>query len=61
MTRRRCTRGHFIPATAPTSACHCVLVPRRRRRHRFSTDVYGQGLAARQKTVRTIWPTGSYL
>lgn len=58
---RRCTRGHFIPANTPTSTCRCVVIPRHLRRHRFSTDTYGQGLAARRKTIRTAWPTGSYL
>lgn len=61
MTRRRCCRGHFIPATAPTDACRCVLVPRRRRAYRFGADLSGQRLGTRAKPIRTLWPTGSYL
>jgi hypothetical protein len=61
MTRRRCRRGHFIPATAPTDACRCTVVPRRLRQHRFSRDTEGQGLAARGKRIITTWPVGSYL
>lgn len=60
---RRCTRGHFIPATAETTACHCALTPRRRRHrpHRLGADLWGQRLAARKKVIRTISLTGSYL
>ncbi|WP_055696525.1 hypothetical protein [Streptomyces silaceus] len=62
MTARRCSRGHFIPATADTTACHCVLVPRARyRRHRLGSDLWGQGLAARRKAIRTVTLAGSYL
>lgn len=58
---RRCVRGHFIPATAETTACHCVLVPRQRRQYRFGADLSGQRLYARRKPIRTVWPAGSYL
>lgn len=59
---RRCTRGHFIPADAPTHVCHCTLTPRRRyRRHQLGSDLWGQGLAARKKTIRTIPLIGRYL
>lgn len=58
---RRCTRGHFIPATAETDACRCVLVPRQRRRYHFGADLAGQGVGRRGKSIRTVWPAGSYL
>jgi hypothetical protein len=57
-------RGHFIPATAPTDACLCVLTPRpkRRRRALLDTDLWGQGLTARQRhSITTVPITGSYL
>ncbi len=60
----RCSRGHFIPAaSAPGSACHCTLRPRRPRyrRHRLGSDLWGQGLAARNKVIRNITLTGGYL
>ncbi|MGV2914465.1 hypothetical protein [Streptomyces alfalfae] len=57
---RRCTRGHFIPATAETDACHCTLRPRRRRYY-FGSDLWGQGITARRKVIRTIALTGRYL
>jgi hypothetical protein len=61
--RRRCIRGHFIPATAPTDACLCVLTPRpRRTRARRDADLWGQGLTAIQRHSITDVPlTGSYL
>ncbi|MBW5420312.1 hypothetical protein GKQ77_01835 [Streptomyces sp. BG9H] len=58
---RRCVRGHFIPATAETTACRRTLVPRQRREHRFTVDIWGQGLATRRKPITTTWSTGSYL
>jgi hypothetical protein len=60
---RRCNRGHFIPATAPTTACTCTIRPRRRRARRpFHADLWGQGLTALQRhSIRTIPLTGSYL
>lgn len=60
---RRCTRGHFIPSTATTHVCHCTLTPRRQRyrRHQLGSDLWGQGLAARKKVIRTVSLTGSYL
>lgn len=59
---RRCTRGHFIPATAPTTACHCVARPRRRARRPLDPDLWGQGLTAVQRhTIRTVPIVGSYL
>lgn len=61
MTARRCTRGHFIPATAESDACRCVLVPRQRRAYHFGADLTGQGLRGRGKSIRTVWPAGSYL
>ncbi|WP_157882425.1 hypothetical protein [Streptomyces silvensis] len=54
-------RGHFIPATAPTTACRCTIRPRHLRRYPFSGDIGGQGLGARRKAIRTVWPVGSYL
>ncbi|MGV2914603.1 hypothetical protein [Streptomyces alfalfae] len=63
MTARRCVRGHFIPATAETTTCHCTLRPRRPRyrRHHFGSDLWGQNLAARHKAIRTVALTGGYL
>ncbi|AZM54143.1 hypothetical protein DMA15_17495 [Streptomyces sp. WAC 01529] len=60
---RRCTRGHFIPATAETSVCRCTLTPRRRlrRKHVLGADLWGQGLAARRKCIADIPLTGRYL
>lgn len=60
---RRCNRGHFIPTTATTNACHCTLTPRRRRHrpHRLGADLWGQSLAVRKKAIRTVPLTGSYL
>lgn len=60
---RRCTRGHFIPATAPTDACRCTLTrrPKRRRARRpLDLDLWGQRIppGARLTTIRL---TGSYL
>lgn len=53
--RPRCPRGHFLPA--PGDTCRCALT--RRRRARFSPDLWGQRLPAR--TITTIPLTGSYL
>ncbi len=63
MTARRCVRGHFIPATVETTTCRCTLRPRRprHRRHYFGSDLWGQGITARRKAVRTVTLTGSYL
>lgn len=62
---RRCTRGHFSPATAPTDACRCTLTrrPKRRRARRpLDADLWGQGLTARQRhSIRTVPIVGSYL
>lgn len=60
---RRCTRGHFIPATAPTTACHCTLTRRPKHRRRLlDADLWGQGLTARQRhSIRTVPITGRYL
>ncbi|MFE6354344.1 hypothetical protein ACFVOO_16100 [Streptomyces rochei] len=62
---RRCTRGHFIPATAPTDACCCTLTrrPKRRRvRRPLDPDLWGQGLTAVQRhSIRTVPIVGSYL
>ncbi|WP_172384778.1 hypothetical protein [Streptomyces sp. MNP-20] len=58
MTRRRCVRGHFIPATASTDSCRCTL---RRPIHPYAVaDLGGQGLPE-GRTIRTIALTGSYL
>ncbi|MFC7880454.1 hypothetical protein ACFUVV_01000 [Streptomyces sp. NPDC057376] len=66
MSRRRCVRGHFIPATAPTDACCCTLTRRPKRTHGarrpLESDLWGQGLTAVQRhTIHTIPLTGSYL
>lgn len=64
MKNRRCARGHFIPATTTTDVCVCALKPRQRRprRYLFGADLWGQGLAARNKyRIRTLPLTGSYL
>lgn len=63
MPARRCTRGHFIPANAPTHICHCTLTPRRPRyrRHQLGSDLWGQGIAARGKRITTVSTIGSYL
>jgi hypothetical protein len=64
VSRRRCVRGHFIAATAPTDACHCIVRPRRRRpaRQPLEADLWGQGLTAVQRyTIRTVTTVGSYL
>ncbi|MFJ8146012.1 hypothetical protein ACIQ6R_13160 [Streptomyces sp. NPDC096048] len=68
---RRCTRGHFIPTTAPTDACHCPLT-RRPKGH----DRPPSAFAMRQTELRDLTdqrasrkalrladnvPTGSYL
>ncbi|WCN06029.1 hypothetical protein [Streptomyces sp. M92] len=62
---RRCTRGHFIPATAPTDACRCTLTRRPKRRPArwpLDTDLWGQGLTAVQRhSIRTVPIVGSYL
>ncbi|CAM5531215.1 hypothetical protein SALBM135S_00874 [Streptomyces alboniger] len=60
---RRCTRGHFIPATAETTACRCTLRPRRPRYrpHRLGADLWGQGLARRKKPIHDVSLTGRYL
>ncbi|MER8219724.1 hypothetical protein ABTZ58_03820 [Streptomyces sp. NPDC094143] len=62
MTRPRCPRGHFLPATG---TCRCTLTPRtrhRRTRARRDADLWGQGLTALQRyTIRDIPLTGSYL
>jgi len=62
VTRPRCPRGHFLPATG---TCRCALMPRpKRRRHRGrrDADLWGQGLTALQRhTIRDIPLTGSYL
>lgn len=63
---RRCTRGHFIPATAETTACRCTLTYRPKRvpgaRRPLESDLWGQGLTAIQRhTIRTVRLTGSYL
>ncbi|MEV2249373.1 hypothetical protein AB0I94_02250 [Streptomyces sp. NPDC050147] len=60
---RRCTRGHFIPANTPTHICRCTLTPRRQRyrSHELGSDLWGQGLTARRKVIRTISLTGSFL
>jgi hypothetical protein len=61
--RRRCARGHFISAAAATDACNCVLTRRPRRRRSYcATDLWGQGLTARQRhSITTIPLTGRYL
>ncbi|MVO84156.1 hypothetical protein GPA10_05065 [Streptomyces sp. p1417] len=61
MTARRCVRGHFIPTTAPTNACRCVLIPGYLRRHHFSGDTAGQGRGIYEKGVVTTWAHRSYL
>lgn len=64
MLHRRCLRGHFIPASAPTDACTCTLDrrPRRRRPLWLDTDLWGQGLNAIQRhSIHTVPITGSYL
>ncbi|MFG3085093.1 hypothetical protein [Streptomyces parvulus] len=60
---RRCTRGHFIPATADTSTCHCTLTRRPKRRRRWlDLDLWGQGLTVVQlHSIRTVPTVGSYL
>ncbi len=70
-TRLRCSRGHFLPASArPVGAphgwddtCRCVLTRRPRKRpYRFrDIDLMGQDLALRQKAIRTVRLSGSYL
>ena len=74
-TRLRCSRGHFLPATAhPTGdpedwddTCRCVPTRRPRRRSRgFGSsgrgDLWGQGLNRRRKwRMTTVQLTGSYL
>ncbi|MER7801214.1 hypothetical protein ABTX71_12875 [Streptomyces parvulus] len=59
---RRCTRGHFIPATADTSTCHCTLTRRPKRRRWLDLDLWGQGLTALQRhSIRTVPVVGRYL
>ncbi|NUS79185.1 MAG: hypothetical protein HOV70_23705 [Streptomyces sp.] len=63
---RRCTRGHFIPATANTTTCHCTLTRRPKRvpgaRRPLESDLWGQGLTAVQRhSIRTVPTVGSYL
>lgn len=54
MTRPRCPRGHFLPATGD---CRCD-----RPRARWDADLWGQGLTARQRhTITTVPLTGRYL
>ncbi|WP_309049262.1 hypothetical protein [Streptomyces sp.] len=55
MTRPRCPRGHFLPATGD---CRCT----RPRATCSTADLYGQGLTLRQlHSIRTVTLTGSYL
>lgn len=67
MPARRCVRGHFIPAAAPTDACTCVIARQsgrsRRRRVRWSLnpDLWGQGVDLWRRSIRTVPVTGSYL
>ncbi|MFH9404920.1 hypothetical protein ACH4JS_34935 [Streptomyces sp. NPDC017638] len=56
MSRRRCPRGHFLPADA--RVCRCA----RRRRTYWGGDLDGQGLERRGKhRITTVPLTGSYL
>jgi hypothetical protein len=72
--RLRCSRGHFLPASARPvgdphdwdDTCRCVITRRPRRRHRFTDsgrgDLWGQGLSRRRKyRIATVSLTGSYL
>ncbi|MEU5091695.1 hypothetical protein [Streptomyces sp. NPDC021356] len=52
--RPRCARGHFLPATGD---CRCEQP-----RPRWQSDLWGQGLTARQRhSIRTVPITGRYL
>ncbi|MFE4051212.1 hypothetical protein [Streptomyces sp. YIM B13518] len=52
--RPRCARGHFLPATG---TCRCEQP-----RARWTADLWGQGLTARQLHRTTTIPlTGRYL
>jgi hypothetical protein len=68
-TRLRCSRGHFLPATARPvgdphdwdDTCQCVLT-RRPRPSRINGDLLGQRLGRRKKyRITTVPLTGSYL
>lgn len=62
MSRRRCARGHFIPATASTDDCHCLLTRKRQHRAFVETDLRGQRATIHQlRTMTTLRPAGSYL
>lgn len=53
-SRPRCPRGHFLAASG---FCRCELP-----RPRWGTDLWGQGLTARQRhSITTIPVTGRYL
>ncbi|MFE9906442.1 hypothetical protein [Streptomyces achromogenes] len=62
---RRCPRGHFLPADAPTAqqdSCRCARRRRRPRRTLPSSDLCGQRATLRQLyTATTIPLTGTYL
>lgn len=52
--RPRCARGHFLAASG---FCRCELP-----RPRWTADLWGQGLTARQRhSITTIPVTGRYL
>lgn len=59
MNRRRCVRGHFIPATAPTNACRCLTRPRRHRA-RLNPDLLDQRIPSGAR-ITDVPLTGSYL